>query len=161
MLPRLNDVPLPARALGLAGLIPFVACAAAVWTTVPLMQIEGTRLLMGYSAVILTFLGGVHWGKALADRPVLNGEIDGDLNWLRLGWSVTPSLVAWIALLMSPVAALILFMAAFVAAFLVDRQAVRIGFFPEWYLPLRKVLTLGVLACLIATLIRFRIEAGV
>lgn len=159
MLPTLNDVPRPARILGLAGLIPFAACAVAVWTASPVLQAEGSQLLLGYAAVILTFLGGVHWGKAMADRPGLDGG-DTDLNWARLGWSVLPSLIAWTALRMEPGFALVLLLAAFALAFLVDRQAVRVGFFPEWYLPLRKVLTLGVLACLIAALARFTIEAG-
>lgn len=154
MLRILTEVPLPARVLGLAGLIPFALCTAAVWTPSPMMQFEGLRLLLGYAAVILTFLGGVHWGKALA------GEHEGDLNWTRLGWSVAPSLIAWAALRMSPGFALIVFIAAFAIAFLVDRHAVRTGFLPEWYLPLRKVLTLGVLACLIATLGRFTVGSG-
>ncbi|RVU36382.1 DUF3429 domain-containing protein [Hwanghaeella grinnelliae] len=151
----LTEVPRPALVLGLAGLIPFAACAVAVWTSSPVLQVEGVSLLLTYAAVILTFLGGVHWGKALA------GEHSGDLNWMRLGWSVTPSLIAWAALRMSPGFTLIIFIAAFAAAFLVDRHAVRTGFFPAWYLPLRKVLTLGVMACLIATLARFTIGAEI
>jgi len=151
----LTEVPRPALVLGLAGLIPFAACAVAVWTSSPIFQVEGVGLLLTYAAVILTFLGGVHWGKALA------GENAGDLNWMRLGWSVTPSLIAWIALRMSPGFTIIVFIAAFAAAFLVDRHAVRAGFFPEWYLPLRKVLTLGVMTCLIATLARFTIGADI
>lgn len=159
MLSMLNDVPRPALFLGLFGLVPFAACSVAVWTPIPLWQFEGLRLQLGYGAVILAFLGGVHWGKALADRPGVGGNGDGDLNWMRLGWSVAPSLIAWFALRMSPDFALIVFITAFAMAFLVDRHAVRSGFFPEWYLPLRKVLTLGVLACLILTLARFTIGA--
>lgn len=151
----LVEVPRPALTYGLAGLIPFAACTVAVWTSSPILQVEGISLLLTYAAVILTFLGGIHWGKALA------GEHAGDLNWMRVGWSVTPSLVAWIALRMSPGFSIIIFIAAFAVAFLVDRHAVRAGFFPEWYLPLRKVLTLGVMACLIATLARFTIGAEI
>lgn len=147
----LIEVPRPALILGIAGLIPFAACAVTVWTSSPVLQVESVALLLTYAAVILSFLGGIHWGKALS------GENSGDLNWMRLGWSVAPSLIAWIALRMSPGFTIIIFIAAFAIAFLVDRHAVRAGFFPEWYLPLRKVLTLGVLACLIATLARFTI----
>ena len=149
MFPMLNDVPRPALALGIAGLIPFVACTAGLWLADPVWQAEASRMLLGYAAVILTFLGGVHWGKALADEPAIAATFGSDLNWVRLGWSVTPSLVAWGAMLLSPVAAIFCFVPAFALAFLIDRQAVRTGFFPEWYLPLRKLLTLGVLTCLI------------
>lgn len=159
----LTEVPRPALVLGLAGLIPFAACAIAVWTSSPIVQVEGVGLLLTYAAVILTFLGGVHWGRALAGKHAGEHaeERSGDLNWMRLGWSVTPSLIAWIALRMSPGFTIIVFIAAFAVAFLVDRHAVRAGFFPDWYLPLRKVLTLGVMACLIATLARFTIGAEI
>lgn len=151
----LTSVPLPARVLGLCGLIPFAACAAAVWSEIPWLQVEGLQMQLGYAAVILTFLGGVHWGKALQTG-------DGStINWGRLIWSVTPSLVAWIALRMQPGPALIVFLGAFTLAFFIDRRAVIDGFFPDWYLDLRKVLTLGALLCLTATLARFFVGSDV
>jgi len=146
---NLSAVPLPARALGLAGLIPFAACAAAVWMTHPEIQLEGLRLQLGYAAVILTFLGGVHWGRALA------GDGLSDVAWGTLSWSVTPSLIAWVALWLPPVPALIIFIASFALAFFIDRRAIQAGFLPSWYLELRKVLTLGAMLCLAATLARF------
>ena len=146
---NLNAVPLPARVLGLAGLIPFAACAVAVWTPNALLQLEGLRLQLGYAAVILTFLGGVHWGRALA------GDGAADTDWRTLGWSVTPSLIAWIALWLPPVPALFIFIASFGLAFFIDRRAILAGVFPAWYLDLRKVLTLGAILCLAATLARF------
>lgn len=88
-------------------------------------------------------------GKALADEPAITAAFGSDLNWVRFGWSVTPSLIAWLALLLPPGSAILCFIPAFALPFLIDRQAVRTGFFPEWYLPLRKLLTLGVLTCLI------------
>lgn len=63
MFPTLSDVPRPALALGVAGLIPFAACTAALWMADPAWQTEAGRMLLGYAAVILTFLGGVHWEK--------------------------------------------------------------------------------------------------
>lgn len=142
----LNAVPAPARILGLAGLIPFVACAAASWMGPPWLQAEAISLQLGYGAVIVTFLGGVHWGRALAP--------DSTVDWPRLSWSVLPSLIAWVALRMYPLPALAVLIAAFALAFFVDRQSIRSGFFPEWYLPLRRLLTLGAMACLIVTLAR-------
>ncbi len=140
----LNAVPVPAKLLGLGGLIPFVGLAVASWSGIPWLQSEAIGLQMGYGAVILTFLGGVHWGRSLSP--------DQQINWARMIWSVLPSLIAWIALRMYPMTGLSVLIAAFAIAFFVDRQAVRDGFFPEWYLPLRRILTLGAMGSLIATL---------
>ncbi len=145
----MNTVPLPARVLGLTGLIPFAACAAAVWASDPLIRLEGLRLQIGYAAVILTFLGGVHWGRALAGDGLAKDD------WGTLGWSVTPSLIAWAALWLHPFLALAIFIAAFALAFFIDRRAILAGLFPSWYLDLRKILTLGAILCLAATLARF------
>ncbi len=142
----LSAVPAPARWLGLAGLIPFLACAIAVWSGVGWIQAEGLGLQLGYAAVIVTFLGGVHWGRALAPGA--------GPGWPGLIWSVTPSLIAWLALRMYPTSGLLVLMAAFVLAFWIDRRAVKIGLFPEWYLALRQVLTLGAMLCLAATVAR-------
>ena len=147
----LSTVPAPARTIGLAGLIPFVACAVAVWAGTPEIQLEGLRMQMGYAAVILTFLGGVHWGRALQTDSMAG------IGWERLIWSVTPCLIAWIALRMHPAIALFVFIGTFSLAFFIDRRAVKAGFLPDWYLDLRKVLTLGALMCLTATLARFTV----
>ena len=142
----LNDAPAPARLLGLGGLIPFTACAAAVWTNIGWVQSEALSLQLGYAAVIVTFLGGVHWGRMLAKDAVV--------EWPLMIWSVTPSLIAWIALRMHPGPALLLLIGAFALAYLIDRRSSRTGRFPEWYGNLRKVLTLGAMAALVATVIR-------
>lgn len=142
----LQHVPKPALYLGLAGLIPFAACAGAIWTSVGWIQLNALHLQIGYAAVILTFLGGVHWGRTLSP--------DATPSWPRLIWSVIPSLLGWIALSANPKPALILLIACFALAFTVDRHAVRAGFFPQWYLGLRRILTLGAMGALLVTLAR-------
>jgi len=141
----LNDVPLPARVLGLGGLIPFLAGAVGVWTLPDLTAAIAMTAQLAYGAVILTFVGAVHWGYAM------HGD---ELRWGRMVWSVTPALVAWIALLLSPLMTASILFVSFVMAFLTDARAVRSGLFPAWYLGLRKALTLGVLVSLAATLAR-------
>ena len=138
--------PKPALILGLLGLIPFFAPAVTVWSGDAMMIGGALQLQFGYAAVILSFLGGVHWGRALAgDRFGPTGP--------RLLWSVVPSLLGW-ALLLAPdsTAILVGFIIAFSLAFLVDLKAVKAGMFPVWYGSLRKILTVGVLAALLLTL---------
>lgn len=142
-----TKIPKPALRLGLAGLIPFLAPALALWMQGPEYSGTALQLQFGYAAVILSFLGGVHWGRALA------GDRFGPA-WPRLLWSVVPSLIGW-ALLLVPDAYLLVigFAVAFSVAYIVDVRAVRAGMFPTWYGKLRKILTIGVLASLILTFV--------
>lgn len=133
--------------LGLAGLIPFVAGAVAVWLFEPMAARVAQDMQVAYATVILSFLGAVHWGAALS-RP------EGAHSWGWMGWSVTPALLAWFSVMMAPESALMALMTCYLAAFAVDMQAVKKGLLPLWYLSLRRVLTTGAFLCLGATLLR-------
>ena len=104
---------LPARVLGLAGLLPFVAGAAAL----ALLQAPGLRLwagtaLIAYGALIASFLGGIHWGLAMQGTPPVN---------TRLAWGVVPSLLAWVAVLLPVGPGLLLLAGLLLACYAVDR----------------------------------------
>ena len=134
-------IPIAALWLGPLGLIPFVAGALAPWL-LPAERLPDAGLaLAGYGAVILSFLGGVHWGLAApAGRP------------LQIGLSVLPSLIGWLALLVAnlyaPAPALWLLAAAFAALLPGDLLAAGRGLAPPWYPRLRLPLTLVAVACL-------------
>jgi hypothetical protein len=145
-----------ATLLGNLGLVPFFVLAILTW--LPWrndVSLQVQIALVGYAAVILSFLGAVHWGLALAN-PGLNKAG----SWNSLGWGVIPALLGWLALLM-----LVLGIpSALVLAFLigdlllvrvVDGQLVRLYAtpVPSWYLALRTRLTLGASLCLLAALI--------
>ncbi|SDG29756.1 Protein of unknown function [Limimonas halophila] len=144
------DVPRPAAVYGGAGLIPFVACTVLVWVLPPGWANFALDVLLGYGAVILSFLGAVHWGLALADP----GGARADAGWRRLGWSVTPALLAWVSLVLVPLGGLVLQVIGFTAAFFADLRAVRLGRVPAWYRRLRRPLTVVVLLCLAAAAVR-------
>ena len=77
--------------LGLAGLLPFFAHALFAWVA---PDVESGGLLRSqahYAAAILSFLGALHWGVALAS-PLPFTSRDG----VRLVWSVIPALLAWV-----------------------------------------------------------------
>lgn len=144
------DTPRAARWLGPAGLIPFAAPAIGVWVLAPDIWPVLLHAQLVYAALIASFLGGLHWGRYLG-----GGVPDG---WLI--WSVVPSLIAWAALILAPFHTLIVLIALFAICFLVDRKAVAAGLWPAWMGGLRKFLTLGAMACLIAMLMRI-VSAGV
>ena len=140
-------MPPAALALGLAGVLPFAACAGALWLDVdPALQADAARALAAYGAVILSFLGGVRWGAALR-LPLAQATPE-------LVLAVIPSLLGWCALLLpgatQPLLALSLGMAVF--GVLDAREGAR-GAWPHWYSRLRIILTLLVLGCLLAAVL--------
>ncbi len=137
-----SRIPNAALWLGPLGLVPFLAGALAPWLLPAEGLPEADLALVGYGAVILSFLGGVHWGLAApAGRA------------LQLGLSVVPSLVGWLALLVASLHAvgpgLWLLAAAFAALLPGDLLAAGRGLAPGWYPRLRVPLTVIVVACLV------------
>ncbi len=121
------DMPLPARILGLAGLIPFALGALAV-TFAPEIKAEAAATLLLYGAVVLSFLGGIRWGFA-----VLEGEKAG---W-AYGLSVVPLLAAWFAAIVGGPGGLVVLALAFAVWFFVERSAPPSLALASWYMRLR------------------------
>lgn len=104
-------LPPQALRLGYAGLVPFVVGALLVWLVRPDAHPYVTAALSAYAAVIVSFLGGIHWGIGFRDGTPAS-----------FGWGVVPSLVAWPAVLMPPYAGLVVHGAMLVLCYLVDRR---------------------------------------
>jgi hypothetical protein len=102
-----------AARLGYAGLLPFVAGALLVWLVRAEVHAYVSLALSAYAALILSFLGGIHWGLAM--RSPQPGHVG-------LIWGVVPSLVAWPAAVMPPDAGLVIQGLMFIACYAVDRQ---------------------------------------
>jgi len=139
--------------IGIAGLIPFIVLGLASVTLDDAKVATMLAGLIAYGAVILSFVGAVHWGFALAGIP---RNIPLKLTRLRLVLSVVPSLVGWAAVLLSIVfgaeAALGLLVAGFVAAPVLEQQGYNRGLTPPRYMWLRWGLTIVVLAVLVTVL---------
>lgn len=139
-------IPFPAVFLGAFGAVPFVGLAgAAVLLDGPLRPI-GVQALAIYGAIILSFMGGVHWGLAIAGFGA--GPADAVL-WRRLTISVVPALLGWAALLVSVKISLAVLAAGFALLALYDANRTRAGEAPAWYPRLRWPLSLVVVASLL------------
>ncbi len=136
----LREVPRPVLWLALAGLVPFLAFTAAIGLAPFVWSVRALVVLINYGAVVLTFVGAVHWGLALQGPD--------HLSWKRLGWSVVPALLGWGAVNMFPVPALLTLAFGFFLAFMLDVQAANQGLLPLWYKVLRRVLTVVVMLSL-------------
>ncbi len=127
-----GGMPIPARVLGIAGLIPFLLGALAVGFA-PEIKAEAASALLAYGAIILSFLGGIRWGFA-----VLEGSKAG---WAAYGTGVLPSLAAWLGVLTGGPAGLLVLAVALALWYLLESALPPAFPLPAWYLRLRGALT--------------------
>lgn len=137
--PATTDLSPWARGLGYAGLIPFMALALLALFGQDTLAAWALHALMAYGAVILSFIGALHWTRGLdAD--------DARTATRLLAVSVLPALLGWIALLLPVPSGLAVLAAGFVLVYAYDRQAW------QWrpaFLSLRTQLTAGAVGSLI------------
>lgn len=142
--PGVSDtIPGAALALGLGGLLPFVAAAILAVSGLEWGGLTGPDLARGYGAAILAFLGGAQWGSTLPQR---------EDTWARYGYSVLPALLAWAALLVDLRTGLGTLIGGFALVHVVDEWMRARRWLPAWYLRLRRRLTPIVLACVAVSL---------
>ncbi|KAH6616167.1 hypothetical protein B0J18DRAFT_372387 [Chaetomium sp. MPI-SDFR-AT-0129] len=174
----LSTVPREAFTLGLAGTLPYLATSlstvllswnlnidwpthstflnsflfshetAAYW----LQLIEPIQI--GYGAVIISFLGAIHWGLEFGEKAPLP-----ERTRLRYTIGTLAPAVAWPSAFLPLEWALTVQFGAFAALYFVDSQATVRGWAPAWYSTYRFVLT-GVvgIAILISLIGRAKID---
>jgi hypothetical protein len=126
----MRNVRIVAWALAIAGLIPFVGCAAQ-FVLRPATGDLWVEPLAAYGAIILSFLGGARWGRALGEpQPKVGALIVSNL----------PAVAAWLTFLPSVPAALQLGVLAvgLLALLIWDWPSA-----PGWYRALRLTATAG------------------
>jgi len=139
-----NILPRSVAWLGYGGLLPFLFLAPA-----SLLDAHHGPLwsdaLFAYGAIILSFVGALHWAFAM-----LLNELTEKQRTARFVWSVVPALLAWPALLLSPLLSGPLLICGFLTHYWQDRRLDSIAQLPAWYLPLRFRLTTVACLCLAA-----------
>ncbi|KAL2056800.1 hypothetical protein ABVK25_003195 [Lepraria finkii] len=162
----LDAVPREALVIGMAGVLPYLATslstvylafdinhASATGSTFLFSQQTAEQLLyiieplqVGYGAVILSFLGAIHWGLEWAKYGGVHG-------YPRYAYGVIAPAVAWPTILLPVEYALIAQFTAFTFLYFADSRAVVRGWAPHWYSTYRFVLTFVVGASIVASLI--------
>ena len=95
-----KGLPKMASYLGYGGLIPFVVLSIVSvfnYKIETLVGLTAETLLAIYAAIIISFLGAIHWGVVLAKVDHLS---EGN-STIMLVYSVIPSLIAWLSFLLS------------------------------------------------------------
>ena len=126
------------------GAIPFVvmALASIVSPEFTAAHLGGDAAFLGYGAVILSFMGGVRWGRALSlEDPARAAE--------QMILSVAPSLAAWLALLIDRPWSLLLLMAGFALQAAWDAKSAGNGLLPLWFGRLRLTISAIVIASIL------------
>ncbi len=130
---------LTAKTLGYAGLIPFVIFSIGSWTTLPYVA-DSTFVLITYAAIILSFMGAIHWGATISNAARHNSK--------NLVVSVMPALAAWLALLLPEIFALVILFVGFILLIAYDLAVAKSQALPNWYISMRIRLTFVVTLCL-------------
>jgi len=139
-----NQIPDMAALLGWGGLVPFGLAALGTHSGVDALVLYGFIGGTAYGAIILSFLGAVHWGLTMQDNR--------SPYWYV--WSVTPALLGFASLLIFDVNYRIFaLIPLFGLAWSVDHQAAIRGLIPAWYMRLRTLLTAGAVISLAAMLL--------
>jgi hypothetical protein len=132
---------------GYAGTLPFIACIAAT-LFIDNAQIAhiATFTQLSYAAMILSFLGGVHWGQALPRN-----------NTSQMAFAMIPSIASLFIILYALIGdtniALATMAALFWVLYIGDKKSMPKDLVPEGYFTFRLILTIIVSLTLIIPLI--------
>lgn len=130
--------------LALAGYLPFVALG--VWLVAiandHVWRADTILLLKAYGAVILSFLGGIRFGLAVA--------ADDETMRSAMAASVLPALIAWIGFWLAEPASFALLAVAFAAQGAWDSLSAHRGETPAWFGRMRVILTGLVVVVMVA-----------
>ena len=149
----MTPIPRAALLLGLAGLIPFLwgALTSALpdlglWSAQTIgPRFTGPYVGLFYGAVILSFMSGVLWGFAT--------RASGSVAATGYALSVIPALWAFFMTGGGPTSAGIYLIAGFVGLLALDWLFWKQGLAPDWWMRLRVLLTVVVVASLAVPLL--------
>ena len=102
-----------------------------------------------YGSIIFAFLGAIYWGAMLNLPP--KSLIPEKIKFFIIIWSVVPSIMGITVLLIKSNFSLLMLFLGFLLCQLVDEIFNKYFSFPNWYLPLRRILTLIVVIVLICS----------
>lgn len=125
--------------IGYLGLIPFLISSIAIWVSA--YQDLAYNSLAIYGCVILTFVGAVHWGIGITQTQKKQLKT-------RFIFSIAPSLVSWLVLLIAHEYALLILAFSFTVSWLIERSSFA-EILPKWYVKLRDRLSFFVIGFLL------------
>jgi len=144
--PESNALPPAVAGLGYGGLTPFLGLLLLIHV-LPWQHTLLTFTLLAYGAVILSFVGAVHWGFAMVLPELAQAQ-----RQAAYLWSIVPALIAWPALLLDPRWGALVLVTGFLLHYRQDTRLAEQCTLPGWYLPLRLRLTCVASLCLLGSI---------
>ncbi|KJR84236.1 uncharacterized protein SPSK_09109 [Sporothrix schenckii 1099-18] len=168
----LTEVPREVYALGLSGTVPYFLTSLSTvylgWTLRNSYPTSSTLMntfmvshetahqwlamlepiQLGFGAVIISFLGAVHWGMEFNEKTPSH-----DRTRFRYAMGVLAPAIAWPTLLLPVHFALTGQFFAFTLLYFADSRATKMGWVPPWYSTYRFVLTFVVGSAILVSLI--------
>ena len=146
-----NNIPTLPFIIGSLGLIPFLYFSLIDQFFEIFFIEDRATFIISYSAVILSFLGGIHWGIALFENT--NHEKTHKNN-IRFIISVIPSILGWVSLFLVDVYGIILITILFLLLLFYDYYSLREFDSIHWFFYLRFMLSLVVFFALVNILMQ-------
>jgi hypothetical protein len=152
-----HRLPILAIILSVLGLIPFIVCGLGAVAPNTITSLPAAQALIVYGAVVLSFLGAVHWGFTLAtendpaERP-------------RLLLGVAPAVAGWATAAISiyavePLLGIALIIGLLLLAAAIEWRMHKRGWVPGGYITMRIALT-GLVAAILITVLVVRTIGG-
>lgn len=139
----MNNYNIP-KLLTFIGILPFIVITAGLWLDMGDRSMWGAALV-SYAVMILSFIGGIHWGLALTSTQTGTARkmmfIESSV-FVFAGWVVA---LSPIILPYKLIGLMILYGNIWVA----DKLYARRLSLPEWFLQARSVSTIIVMLCLV------------
>lgn len=133
-----QPMPRLALVLAVAGTVPFIALSAAVALSPETYQPLALTALFTYAAVILSFLGGIHWGMSVYHTQEQRADVARPLYLI----GIAATLMAWgILFLPEDYLKLLAFAFLYAVAWGIDSVLHSNKLIPLWYLNLRGIVT--------------------
>jgi hypothetical protein len=101
--------------LGYAGLAPFMILTLLLWLVDAELHPFIALAMAGYGAVIVSFLGGIHWG--IGFRKAITSHNAPPVHFV---WGVVAPLLAWVAVMMPAFAGLPLLGFVLIGCYVMD-----------------------------------------
>ena len=131
--------------IGLLGLIPFVLPLIEKYGLVNIFGIKTINFTIWYGITILSFLSGIYWGLSI--NAVIKNK--SELNYLLPALSIIPFSFSIGTLIVSNYLNIIFLVIGFLVCQILDEILFLYKFYFNWYIRLRRFLTVVVVTLMI------------
>ena len=137
--------------IGLLGLIPYGLPIMEKIGLVDFFEIKILDLTIWYGITILCFLSGIYWGLSIN----ISIKNDSKLNYILPALSIIPFMLAFITVIVSNYLKIIFLVIGFLICQILDEILFKYKIYFNWYILLRRFLTVVVVTLMIYYYIKF------